>query len=163
MDELSGGFAEPLSYAHREGHICHSCRPKVRQPARFATNFLCKRGPSEAEFLTSLGERGIQLVQIPPESARGPWIQKAAVTHIDDGPDKEFFRRPIKPARTTAQLQALAAAKGYLTSGMGFSQVSLIAQLTSDYGNGFSQADAQWAAAHSDADWNAQAATAAKR
>ncbi len=67
-----------------------------------------------------------------------------------------------EPEGTAAQLQALAAAKGYLVSGIGFSQASLIAQLTSSYGNQFAQADAEWAVAHSGADWNEQALKAAK-
>lgn len=67
-----------------------------------------------------------------------------------------------EPSGTAAQLQALAAAKGYLTTGIGFSKASLIAQLTSSYGNQFTQADAQWAVDNSGADWNEQALKAAK-
>lgn len=63
---------------------------------------------------------------------------------------------------TVAQLQALAAAKSYLAMGSGFSQAGLLQQLTSTAGNGFNQADAQWAIDHSGADWNAQAVMAAK-
>ncbi|GAP57366.1 hypothetical protein AHiyo1_02070 [Arthrobacter sp. Hiyo1] len=51
---------------------------------------------------------------------------------------------PAAQSGTAAQLQALAAAKGYLDSGIGFSQASLTKQLTSSAGNGFAQADAQW-------------------
>jgi hypothetical protein len=67
-----------------------------------------------------------------------------------------------EPRGTAAQLQALAAAKGYLATGIGFSQASLIAQLTSSYGNQFTQGDAQWAVDNSGADWNEQALKAAK-
>lgn len=67
-----------------------------------------------------------------------------------------------EPQGTAAQLQAFAAAKSYLSSGMGFSAASLLQQLTSPAGNGFSQPDAQWAIDHSSADWNAQALSAAK-
>lgn len=59
-------------------------------------------------------------------------------------------------------MQALSAAKGYLTTGIGFSQASLLGQLTSSYGNQFGQADAQWAVDNSGADWNEQAVKAAK-
>jgi hypothetical protein len=69
---------------------------------------------------------------------------------------------PAAPSGTASQLQALAAAKGYLTSGMGFSQASLTKQLTASAGNGFSQADAQWAVDNSGADWNEEAIKAAK-
>ncbi|BAS16673.1 hypothetical protein AHiyo8_49760 [Arthrobacter sp. Hiyo8] len=69
---------------------------------------------------------------------------------------------PAAQSGTAAQLQALAAAKGYLDSGIGFSQASLTKQLTSSAGNGFAQADAQWAVDNAGADWNAQALKAAK-
>lgn len=69
---------------------------------------------------------------------------------------------PATPSGTAAQLQALTAAKGYLNSGIGFSQASLIKQLTSSAGNGFAPADAQWAVDNAGADWNAQALKAAK-
>lgn len=67
-----------------------------------------------------------------------------------------------EPSGTAAQLQALAAAQGYLATGIGFSRASLIAQLTSSYGNQFTQDDAQWAVDNSGADWNEQALKAAK-
>ena len=68
---------------------------------------------------------------------------------------------PAEPSGTAAQLQALAAAKGYLTSGMGFSQASLTKQLTASAGNGFAQADAKWAVDNAGADWNEEAVKAA--
>jgi hypothetical protein len=68
----------------------------------------------------------------------------------------------LTPPPTVAQQQALSAAKSYLSMGSGFSAASLLDQLTSPYGNGFAQADAQWAVDNSGADWNAQAVMAAK-
>jgi|GEM_PF-5553842 len=76
--------------------------------------------------------------------------------------ETEAAAKPAAPKGTVGQLQAAAAAKGYLDSGMGFSAASLLQQLTSSAGNGFAQADAQWAIDHSGADWNAQALAAAK-
>ena len=71
--------------------------------------------------------------------------------------------RPAAPAGPTAsQQQALDAAQNYLSDGQGFSRAGLIQQLTSQYGNGFSVADATWAVDNSGADWDAQAVTAAK-
>jgi hypothetical protein len=70
--------------------------------------------------------------------------------------------KPPAPKGTAEQLQALLAAKSYLADGQGFSQAGLLQQLTSQYGNGFAQADAQWAIDNSGADWNAQALVAAK-
>jgi hypothetical protein len=70
---------------------------------------------------------------------------------------------PASPAGPTAsQQQALDAAQNYLSDGQGFSRASLISQLTSQYGNGFSQADATWAVDHSGANWDAQAVISAK-
>ncbi|WIB70999.1 Ltp family lipoprotein [Curtobacterium sp. MCBD17_026] len=77
-------------------------------------------------------------------------------------PEKATADKPAEASGTVGQLQAAAAAKSYLDSGMGFSAASLLQQLTSSAGNGFAQADAQWAIDHSGADWNAQARAAAK-
>jgi hypothetical protein len=66
------------------------------------------------------------------------------------------------PQYTPAQQQAIEAAQNYLSMGTGFSQAGLLQQLTSSYGNGFSQADAQFAIAHVSVDWNQQAAIAAR-
>jgi Host cell surface-exposed lipoprotein len=78
-------------------------------------------------------------------------------------PDKTAApAKPVVPAGTAAELQALAAAQGYLADAQGFSQAGLLGQLTSTYGDGFAQADAQWAIDHSSPDWNAQALDAAK-
>jgi hypothetical protein len=69
---------------------------------------------------------------------------------------------PAGPAGTVSQQQALESAKSYLDMGTGFSEKGLIDQLSSQYGEKFSVADATWAVAHSGADWNAQAVMSAK-
>ena len=63
---------------------------------------------------------------------------------------------------TASQQQAVDAAQGYLQLGSGFSAYGLEKQLTSKYGSGFSQADAQFAIKYLHPDWNAQAVAAAK-
>lgn len=69
---------------------------------------------------------------------------------------------PAAPAATFSQQQALRSAKQYLSM-QAFSYAGLIKQLSSSYGDGFSQADATYAADHCGADWNAEAAKAAKQ
>lgn len=63
---------------------------------------------------------------------------------------------------TASQQQAVTAAQGYLGDGQGFSYKSLLGQLTSSYGDGFSQADAKFAIGYLHPDWDAQAVLAAK-
>ena|SRR5579859_667124 len=65
-------------------------------------------------------------------------------------------------AMTTSQEQAVTAAQEYLDNGTGFSRQSLIAQLTSPYGNQFTRADAVFAVNTLDPNWNAQAVDAAR-
>jgi hypothetical protein len=48
VHELCSGFAEPLCYAHREGHICHPCGAQVCQSAGRAVDLPCESDPSEA-------------------------------------------------------------------------------------------------------------------
>jgi hypothetical protein len=54
------------------------------------------------------------------------------------------------------------AAQNYLDLGTGFSKEGLLKQLTSSYGNGFSEKDAEFAVSYLKPDWNAQAVEAAK-
>lgn len=63
---------------------------------------------------------------------------------------------------TAAQQQAVTAAQGYLDLGSGFSYNSLLKQLTSQYGDGFRQADAKFAINYLHPNWDAQAVLAAK-
>ena len=64
-------------------------------------------------------------------------------------------------ALSAVQRNAVADAEGYL--GMqGFSRAGLIAQLSSDYGDGYTKADATKAVDSLRIDWNAQAVRAAK-
>ncbi|HEY2638945.1 MAG TPA: Ltp family lipoprotein [Streptosporangiaceae bacterium] len=65
------------------------------------------------------------------------------------------------PQYTASQQQAIDAAKNYISDGQGFSAYSLLNQLTSSFGNGFTQADAQFAISKIAPDWNQQAADAA--
>jgi hypothetical protein len=63
---------------------------------------------------------------------------------------------------TVSQAQAVQAAQGYLQMGQGFSEEGLLQQLTSSAGNGFSQADAQFAINYLNPNWDQQAVEAAK-
>jgi hypothetical protein len=62
---------------------------------------------------------------------------------------------------TSGQENALRAAENYITM-MPFSHAGLIRQLSSSAGDGYSKADATFAANHVEADWNAQAVEAAE-
>ena len=63
---------------------------------------------------------------------------------------------------TGPQKNALRSAKSYL-SFSGFSRAGLIAQLSSEYGDGYSVADATAAVNSLSVDWNAQAVRSAKQ
>jgi hypothetical protein len=65
------------------------------------------------------------------------------------------------PAPTMGQQQALASAQDYLSMGDGFSRLGLIDQLSSS-AEGYSLADATWAADHTGANWYKQAVLSAK-
>ena len=62
---------------------------------------------------------------------------------------------------TAGQENALKAAQDYVDIS-GISKAGLIEQLSSSAGEGFSRADATYAANHVDADWNAEAVEAAQ-
>ena len=56
--------------------------------------------------------------------------------------DAEFAISYLKP---NWDAQAVEAAQGYLSDGEGFSRSGLIQQLTSSYGDGFTEAQAEYA------------------
>lgn len=66
------------------------------------------------------------------------------------------------PALTASQEQAIGSAQDYLSM-QAFSRKGLIKQLSSQYGEGFSLADATFAVDHVTVNWNEQAAKAAKQ
>lgn len=66
-----------------------------------------------------------------------------------------------KPELTSGQENALAAAENYLEIA-GMSKEGLIQQLSSPAGDGYSKADATFAANNVDADWNEEAVEAAE-
>lgn len=64
-------------------------------------------------------------------------------------------------AAARAGRRALASAESYLEYS-GFSKQGLYEQLSSDYGEGFTEAEAQYAVDHVDADWNQEAVESAR-
>jgi predicted 3-demethylubiquinone-9 3-methyltransferase (glyoxalase superfamily) len=66
-----------------------------------------------------------------------------------------------EPEMTPGQENALEAAQNYIDL-MGFSKVGLIQQLSSSAGDGYSRADATFAANNVDANWKEEAVEAAK-
>lgn len=77
-------------------------------------------------------------------------------------PEPSPSSSPASPSMTTAQEQAVEAAQGYLQMGQGFSYNSLLQQLTSSAGDGFSTADAKFAINYLHPDWKQQAVDAAQ-
>jgi Host cell surface-exposed lipoprotein len=73
--------------------------------------------------------------------------------------DAEFAIKYLNP---DWDQQAVGAANGYLGIGTGFSEQGLLKQLTSSAGNGFTEAQAEYAVNHVHPDWDAQAVDAAK-
>ena len=79
-------------------------------------------------------------------------------------PSPKVTHKPAPPAEskiTKSQAQAIRSAKEYLDT-QAYSRLGLIHQLSSAYGEGFSQADATFAVDHVTVDWDAQAARAAE-
>ena len=69
--------------------------------------------------------------------------------------------RSRSPDETAGQKNARESAEQYLQTAA-FSRAGLIKQLSSQYGEGYSKADATYAVDHIDVNWNEQAAKAAK-
>jgi hypothetical protein len=73
--------------------------------------------------------------------------------------DAEFAIKYLKPSWDK---QAVDSANGYLSEGQGFSEQGLLQQLTAAAGEGFTQAQGEYAISYLHPDWDAQAVDAAK-
>jgi hypothetical protein len=67
-------------------------------------------------------------------------------SNVGDGFSKSDAELAFNHLNPNWGQQAVDAAKGYLSDGQGFSDQGLIRQLTSSYGNGFTKAQAEYAA-----------------
>ena len=103
-------------------------------------------------------------VTINGETTDGFFEAQSAKT-ISGGTIKEAkeadTRQKSKPEMTSGQENALESAQSYVDMS-GFSKARLIQQLSSSAGEGFSKADATFAANHVDADWNKEAVESAQ-
>lgn len=95
-------------------------------------------------------------------SSIAPAPQKAVASESANAIKAAPKPSPSTPALTSEEQQAVSAAQNYLGDGQGFSRFSLEQQLTSSYGDGFSESGAEFAVSYLAPDWYAQAVDAAK-
>jgi hypothetical protein len=101
------------------------------------------------------------------DSGSNDTATQAAQTHstskntATQAPAPQAAPPPQEPDLTAGQENALNSAQDYIDLS-GFSRAGLIRQLSSSAGEGFSKADATFAANHVGADWNAEAVEAAQ-
>ena len=113
----------------------------------------------------------MQLQLLPQQSyspdaiskVRGPTKSPSVGSSSIEVPAKKAPVVPLAqgPSYTVAQENAIGSAESYLES-QAFSKAGLIDQLSSEYGEGFNRADAEFAVNHIKVDWNSEAVAAAK-
>jgi hypothetical protein len=89
-----------------------------------------------------------------------PDVRKATAA-LEDATPAPKQSKPTRSGETAGQENARRSAESYLEFSA-FSRKGLIQQLSSEYGEEFSKADAIYAVNHIDVDWNEQAAKSAK-
>ena len=115
--------------------------------------------PKNAKYSKDSDDDGVpDSLDAFPQDAR--YSKDADGDHVADSKDA-FPRDPTRSKITLAMENALSAAQDYLDYSA-FSRQGLIDQLSSDYGSGFSVADATWAVDQLHANWKEQAVRAAK-
>ncbi len=121
-------------------------------------------------FLTLLGVLGVLalIAGCTPKdkAAKTPSATPTTSQTTTSAPATTSRPRPTppaatKPSLTLAQEQAIGSAKSYLELS-GFSRNGLIKQLSSNYGEGYSKADAVFAVDYLRVNWNEQAVRSAK-
>jgi hypothetical protein len=89
-------------------------------------------------------------------------LQKQLTSSFGDGFSKSDAEFAIKYLNPNWDQQAVDSATGYLSEGQGFSEQGLLRQLTTTAGEGFTEAQAEYAISSLHPDWDAQAVDAAK-
>ena len=96
-----------------------------------------------------------------PSDTEGVPAADASATIAAEAATVEAPEVAPEPEMTVSQQNALRSAESYLDFA-GFSEQGLIDQLSSEYGDGYPLADAEWAVAQLDVDWNEQAVRSAE-
>jgi hypothetical protein len=111
-------------------------------------------------FVAAIGRKGDNRYNVVATKAGHPKDKTSAVvTRNLSAAEKAVIRR--EKAERRANARALESAESYL-SFSGFSKQGLYEQLSSSYGEGFTQAEAQYAVDHVNADWNKEAVQSAR-
>ena len=111
-------------------------------------------------FVAAIGRKGDNRYDVVATKAGHPKDKTTAVvTRNLSAAEKAVIRQ--ENAERRANRRALESAESYLAMS-GFSKKGLYKQLSSSYGEGFTQAQAQYAVDHVDANWNKEAVEAAR-
>ena len=111
-------------------------------------------------FAASIGRKGANHYTVVATLPGHPKDRTTAVvTRNLSAAEKAAIRR--EKAERRANRRALESAENYLAMS-GFSKQGLYEQLSSEYGEGFTEAEAQYAVDHVDADWNKEAVESAR-
>jgi hypothetical protein len=108
-----------------------------------------------------LGAIGAMIDGGTKQQAAAPVSAGASVQTVEVQPSDPAPVESSSSGETSGQSNARESAEQYLQTGA-FSRAGLIKQLSSQYGEGYSKADAIYAANHIDVNWNEEAAKAAK-
>jgi host cell surface-exposed lipoprotein len=111
-------------------------------------------------FVVAISRKGDNRYNVLASKAGHPEDKTTAVvTRNLSAAEKAVIRQ--EKAERRANSRGLQSAKSYLAMS-GFSKQGLYEQLSSSYGEGFTQAQAQYAVDHVDADWNKEAIQSAR-
>jgi hypothetical protein len=111
-------------------------------------------------FVAAIGHKGDNRYNVVATKAGHPKDKTTAVVTRNLSASERAVIRQEKAERR-ANSRALESAESYL-SFSGFSKQGLYEQLSSSAGEGFTQAQAQYAVDHVDADWNKEAVESAR-
>lgn len=114
-----------------------------------------------AIFASALGGGGDATEPVSASSPTTSASSEAAAPAAKSAAPKPAAPKPAAPKLTSGQKNALRSAENYVSL-MAMSKAGLIRQLSSPAGDGYSKADATYAANHVKVDWNAEAVESAK-
>jgi hypothetical protein len=108
------------------------------------------QAPSTAPALTDSQQQAVESAQGYLSDGQGfsyKGLLQQLTSSYGEGFSKSDAKFAIRYLHPDWDQQAVESARGYMADGQGFSRAGLIQQLTSSYGEGFTEAQAEYAAA----------------
>lgn len=156
---------KPSTAASDTGAAASSASPSATVPSARATSAPSTPAAPASPAMTGAQQQAVDAAEDYLSEGQGfsdQGLLSQLTSSAGNGFSKSDAEFAVNSLNPNWNGQAVDAAEGYLSEGQGFSDQGLLQQLTSSAGDGFTEAQAEYAINSLHPNWNAQAVDAAK-